>query len=261
MIKESIAIYNPSDPLERGIQEAYHKVTNEWLDAATCQLTAKAVGNLKVFDDWLEDARLLEHRLSYLFAPHMTRNKACMVLPIHPLFVRDVLENCEISAYLYSPITLVTRPIAHYLCREYPIHLYCDTSRLKGYNTISWVDVGGLMIADEDVNFTPDMITRVVAIDPQFNHMVESIMQDISETKETPMSKAAVSEIEPGIFKIDSHERGIEPGRLVWDKKHRQHGFVSEVEPGETGQVSVTYEDGREVVVPKLEFDRQYITH
>jgi len=258
MHKESIAVYNPSDPIERSIQEQYHNTSGQWLTACDCQLLSKALGSLKSFDGWLENPKVLDHRISYFFASFMSKNKKNMVFLTHPLFLRDILENCEINSYLYDPIVFVTPSLAHYLFQEYPVHLYVDSSKLKGYNDVHWVDIGGLLVCNrEDVKIDAGFITGILS-KPECQETVSGIMSDVRQLKGSSMSKAALSQVSPGIFKIDRHERDIEPDEMVWDKHERKNAIITRVEPGETGLVAIKYEDGYELSLPKEDFDTRY---
>lgn len=258
--KEAISVYNPSDPLERIIQESFHSSNGEWLGKYQCQLIARAISSLKCSDNWIDNPQLLEQRISYFFVPFMNRNKSIMVFVTYPLFLRDILENCEINVYLHDPITFITPPLAHYIFREYPIHVYIDTGDLKDYNDGPWVDCGGLMISDQDIKINPLAIKRIQCKERHYTSMVENILSDIASNREIPLSKVAISQISPGIFVSDRHEREIRPDDFVWDKKNKVKAHISKVEAGETGLVSIIYDDGNVVTVPKLDFDRRYVT-
>lgn len=259
MKKLAISVYNPTDPVERAIQESFHSVNGEWLSSYGCQLLARALSSLKSSGTWVDNAELLEHRISYFFAPYMCRDKSVMIFPTYPLFLRDILENCEINAYLHDPVTLVTRPLAHYLCQEYPVHICFNTSSLKGYNAGSWTDLSGFLVADKDVRFQPEAIEKIQCKETKYAAMVEQILGDIGKNRESPLSKVAISQIAPGVFTSDRHERIIEPDSFVWDKKLRVQGIVSQVDTGETGLISVVYDDGNTVTIPQVDFDHRYV--
>lgn len=256
---EAISVYNPSDPLERAIQESFHATDGSWLSSYQCQTLAEAVASLKCYDDWLEDPKLLEHRIAYFFAPYMSRDKSVIVLPTSPIFVRDILENCQINAYLYDPIAFVTPPLAHYFFKDHPIHIYFNAGRLRGANHIQWIEAGGLMVSKgSDLVVDPTSITHVRTSDIKYTKMVESILGDINKS-ETTLSKVAITQLSPGVFRLDDHVRQVQPDDPVWDKDERLKAVVSEVGPGSTGLVIILYEDGKKVSVPKVEFDRRYI--
>lgn len=257
--KESIAVYNPSDPIERVVQEQYHQASGEWLSAFECQLITKGITSLKSTTAWLDNYSLLQQRIGYFFAPFMSHKKNLVVLPTYPLFLRDILENCCISAYLHDPVAFVSRPLAHYLFREYPVHLYFDSSQLKGCNSIKWIDKGGLLITDDDVHFEAECLVQVVTKNEQVNDLVDEIMTDVRNNVTMPLAKVAVSQVSRGVFTIDQHERVIYPESVVWDKVLREYGFVREVEPGEMGFVQIEYENNPEVTIPKQEFDTRFV--
>lgn len=262
MNKNAIAVYNPTDQIERAVQESFHSVNGEWLGAFPCQLLARALSTLKSpADTWIgnADPELIKHRIAYFFAPFMCRDKTIMVFPTYPFFLRDILENCGINAYLHDPVTFITPPLAHYFCREYPIHIHFNTSSLKGYTESSWTDLGGFLVSDEDVTFKPEAIEKIQCKDEQYTAIVDEILGDIGKTRESPLSKVAISQVSPGVFTSDRHERNIEPDSVVWDKKLRTTGSVSQVDAGETGLVYIVYDDGNTVTIPKVDFDHRYV--
>ncbi len=242
MQKEAIAVFNPQDPWERAVQEASHEIDGEWLSSYECRLASRAISYLKCFDDWIDDKKLMNQRAKYFFAPHMSINKEQMVFVTHNLFLRDILENGEINAYLYSPITFVTRPIAYYLLREYPIHVHVESNLLKGENSdVNFIELGGLMIADyENVSVTSESILDIVQ-------------------RSNNLQKAAVTEIDRGIFKIDEDERQIFPDDRILHKIDKSEGQISFIGPGEEGTVEIKMNDGSERAIGKLDFDSEYI--
>ena len=149
LAKESISVYNPQDEWEKAIQDAYHASSDDgdWLPSFACQSIAKATANLKGLNNWLDNESLFFQRASYFFAPHMSSNKDKLVFSTFPLFLYDIMENNEIDAYLHDPITFVTLPIAHYLLRDYPVHIIVDYSVLRSDNhDADFLDVGGLVV-------------------------------------------------------------------------------------------------------------------
>ncbi len=255
MQKEAISVYNPQDPIEKTVQDAYHATSNEWLDAAGCRSVAKAITSLKVFDEkWLDDIRLVEQRISYFFAPFMTQNKDTVIFVSHALFIRDIIENKEINSHLHSPVTFVTVPLAHYLLTEYPIHIKIDSHALKSANyKHHWIDVGGLLISESDVKLGSAI--KEVSIrqeDPDLRKL-------INEVQGVNFQKAASIEMSPGVFHIDEHKRNIRPGDIVWDKEDRRQAQVHFVELGEVGEISVEYPDGKKKSFLKETFDRRFV--
>ncbi len=256
--RTAIAIYNPSDPLERAVQDSYHKVHGEWLGSYPCQTIACAIQKLKSLDDWLDNPDLLEHRISYFFAPHMSYKKDSMVFLTHLLFLRDILENSEINAYLHGPITFVARPLAHYLFREYPIHIHVKVSTLKGYNDVDWLDLDGLLISESDVLLERRAISQIIATQQQ--DQVQKMLSEVNELPQESLTKAALSMVSPGVFKSDRHERDIAADDVVWDKGEREKALVKIVEPGETGLIWLEYNNGLTVSIPKISFDERYVS-
>lgn len=244
MRKEGIAVYSPSNAIEIAVQEASHKYLGEWVNSHVCQLVAKSINSLKVFDDWLENASLLEQRVSYFFVPHMSARKDEMVFVTHLLYLRDIIENEEINIYNHDPIVLMTIPIAHYLFREYPIHIHIDINKLKSLNyRAKWIEVGGLIISETSVRIDESAIISI-----------QNFAHDDMDIK-----KVAASWIGPDIFAIDEHESTLEPNAGVWDKKSRESARVVKVEPGETGEITIRYMNGIDKTIPKPEFDMCFV--
>ena len=57
--KTAIAVFNPQDPLERAVQDAYHEHNDDWLSMYECQLVTRALAYLKMFDEgWVDNQEL-----------------------------------------------------------------------------------------------------------------------------------------------------------------------------------------------------------
>lgn len=256
MIKESIAVYNPSDPVESAVQDACHELTGEWLGSYQCKQISKAISFLKCFDNWLDNQNLLNYRIKYFFSPHMCNNKSVMTFLTHPVNMRDIFENSVISHYLHGPITFITPPLAHYLFQEYPIHIYVSSDILKEQNkNVAWTDQGGLLIADKDVFIDSKSILKIKTKSQYFSDIVYSIIKDI----DTPITKAAVSLVSTGVFTFDDATKLLFPDTPVWDKINRKSASIIKVEQGEEGTVLIRYNDGSEISIPKMNFDQQFV--
>lgn len=260
LFKESIAVYYPDDPLEKAIQDTYHKYNEGWLSAYQCKLMAKALLSLKTFDQgWFID-KLLPVRMSYFFSPLLTKNTDTMVFVTHFLFLRDILENQEINSYLNDPIVFMTAPLAHWLFREYSLHIFVNKDVLCFENkNISFSEVGGLLIAEkENVLVTSDSIIKIIN---KTNRKLEmNVDIDIlNEIQSEVQLKAASVKIAPGIFKLDADERMFRPDMKVYDKISRKNGKIKEIGPGESGNVLISYGDSEEVSITKKDFDERFI--
>lgn len=256
MQKEAINVYNPTDPLERAVQNTYRRFNDGWLSMASCHLAAKALKSLKMYRDrWLNQVNLLEQRVQYFFVPYMVRYRDQMVFPTHLLFLRDILENQRIDPYLHSPIVFVTRPIAHYLLREYPIHIYLNMNVLRSANKhVTFTDIGGLDIVQDQI-VIPENAILDIRTDEDETISKEAVSKVCSETG----CKIGVSLIGPGVFTLDDDIREIFPNEHVWDKADRQEGVVTKVEPGETGIIEVSYADGSSKFIPQVDFDKNFV--
>jgi hypothetical protein len=258
MDKKAIAVYDPSDSWERAIQDAAKEYTGQWLSMYRCQLVAKAVASLKSIDNWMSDVGLLTHRAKYFFAPQFASNKNELVFVTHLLFLRDVLENREVNSYVYDPIVFMTRPLAHYLFREYPIHILVDYDLLKSENSgVNFIEVGGLVISDgEDVKLDESIIDISSKHTKNLDFLTPP--EVVNNIRTQTGLKAAARAVSRGIFQIDDHERFLVPDRQVWDKEKRADATIYLVEPGDTGLVGLRYDDGTEITISKLFFDSRY---
>lgn len=254
MQKESISVYNPQDPLERAVQEAYHNFNHDWLFSYSCRLFARAISSMKSIDDlWLDSPQLMTHRISYFFSPFMSKNLDTLVFVTHLIFLRDILENNRINCFLHSPVVLMSRPIAHFLFREYPVHVFLDGHKVLEKNHRRISQIGGLFISeDADVDIS-DCIQDVQNKGKEpIDNLLESVKSDVG------YRKVAASLASPGVFKIDEHKRQIHPGAVIWDKFERKSAALIEIEPGETGNMHIQYQDGTISLISKQEFDIRY---
>lgn len=262
MKKSAIAVYNPSDPLERAIQEAYHEHATGWLDMYSCKLCARALNSLKIFDEsWLDQPGLLEQRVKYFFAPYMSKKKDYVIFPTTLLFLRDILENNSINGFIFDPVTFVTTPISHYLLREYPIHILLDKHKIIGANRDKHcMDVGGLVVFDgENVQVPEDAVMDVFTRDSKEGKSPTSTLEVEELANETGYRKVAVSLRGPGVFTNDEDCREIRPQAEVWDKTDREKGTIIKVELGEKGYIEVLLNSGVKKTIPQLEFDREFV--
>jgi hypothetical protein len=260
--KTAIAVYNPQDPLERAVQEAYHEHNDGWLHMYPCQLAAKALASLKMFDEeWLENDLMFEHRVRYFFAPFMSAKKDQMVFATTLLFLRDILENRAINGFTHNPVVFVTRPLAHYLLREYPVHVLFDMDKIYAANRdCQYLDVGGLVIFDgENIDLPDGSMLDVFTKDSKKGESPTSSIDLNHITEETGFArKVAVSLREPGVFTNDEHKRSIRPQQIVWDKSDRLEGTVVKVEPGEMGTIEVLLDNGTKKIISQSDFDREF---
>lgn len=261
MNKESIAVFNPSDPLEKAIQNAFHEWDSGWLDRYSCKLLARAIVSLKMFDEsWLNHPDLFERRIKYFFAPHMCAKKDYVVFPTTLLFLRDILENQSIDGFLIDPIAFVSRPISHYLLREYPIHIIIDKHKMISGNDKRSLDAGGLVVFDDgDVYLDKDCIVDIIAVQPKEGKDKVSVLDIEAIAAGMGYQKVALSLRGPGVFQNDEDKRNIKPGSSVWDKIDREKGSILKVEPGERGFIEVLLDSGVKKVVSQLDFDRDFV--
>ena len=240
MQKQSISVYQPSDPLEKAIQDTYHEYEGAWLPSHVCQIAAKAFCSLKIFDStWIEEDNLYKQRCSYLFSPEFIQNKDIMVFLTMPLFLRDILENNKIFHINHNPVVFTTLSMAHYLYKEYPIKICAKKDILISQNNCKWYNVGGYMISDTDVNLPRESIIKIM-----YSYNVE-------------MPKEILKAASSGILQIEEADRFLLPGMHVWNKKRRICGEIVLVEPGENGEVHIRFPTGEESVRKEI-FDLRF---
>ena len=261
--KTAIAVYNPQDPLERAVQNAYHEHNDGWMSSFECQLATRALSYLKMFDeDWIENNNLLEHRVKYFFAPFMTANKDQMVFVTTLLFFRDILENQCINGFTHDPVIFVARPLAHYLLREYPIHILFDMHSIIAANRdCECLDVGGLIVFDQkDIQLPKGSMLDMFTKDPKDGSSPTTQMDLDHITQGTGFTrKVAVSLREPGVFTNDEHTREVRPQSAVWDKADRMKGTIVKVDPGEMGTVEILLNNGSKKIISQVDFDREFV--
>lgn len=257
IVREAIAVYDPDNPWERAIQSAAKNVTGNWLPSHPCQLLAQAVASLKIGTEWLDRDDLLSVRAYHLFSPALTANKEILVFPTHLLYLRDMLENGEIDDSLHEPITFMTKPLADFLFRDSPIHLYVNHDMLRSANhDADFLDVAGFLIARRGkVSLDEGVLIDIHYYGEKRKEYVEYLISEMSPR----LSKAAATEIAPDVFEIGEHLKGLLPESSVWDKSNRTTAEITAVEPGETGTVTIRYPDEKEVTIPKLKFDEQFV--
>ncbi len=249
----SKVVYYPKDnEFERNLQDASYKHEGRWLSQDDCQLMSRAIVYLKMSNPlWTTTSP--RERAAYFFSPYLTSQKDVMVFVTYPLFVRDILENNEFNSYLHSPVVFMTRPLAHYLFREYTIHLHIDKDKLLSLNSgVEFVLAGGLLMSNENVAIDKSCIAGMITSENR-NRTVDMSESTLDEVK------LAASLVAPGVFQIDEHERALLPDMDVWDKDNRTKGVISNIEPGETGNVEVNYEDGHNTIISKQFFDQRFV--
>lgn len=261
IFKKSSPIYNPQDELERAIQDAFHKYNQRYLTAFECRLAAKTIASLKIKNDWVYEDKLLPTRMDAIFGPKMSSDDQQVVFATSLLFFRDIMENQRISGVLNDPVVLVSKPIAYYFLREYPLHLIIDIGKIK---QADFIRIGGLNITETNVSVSRACLAGV-KINNEMNKKyiateVRQIVRDADKLCNSPMSKAAVKLKGEGVFRL---EYGIEPeikaDDFIQHKISKKTGKVNFVEPGDTGWIGVQYDDGDMDIFKKSEFNINFV--
>ena len=245
-------VYYPHDnDLERALQDASHYHTGQWLSEVDCKLMSDAIVSLKITNyNWISN--LIKERTLHFFNPNMISNQDILVFVTYPLYIQDIIENKEFNSYLHSPVIFLTKPLAHYLFKEYTIHLHIDKDKLVSLNsTINFTNVGGLLISEDNVALNTECIVKVVTFANK-NKFVDKKANILDEIK------LAASLVAPGIFQIDEHERALLPNKKVRDKEKRADGVIVSIEPGETGCVQIKYNDESFITIGKQFFDQRF---
>ncbi len=255
---KAIAVYDPSDPWERSIQDSAKKVTGDWLPSYPCRAMANAIKSLKDDDDWLGNQDLIPIRTFYFFATHMIQNKETMVFVTHLLYLRDIVENQVISNALFDPVTFISPPLANFLFRDCPVHIYFNVDHLRHENKeADFLDVGGLLLAEnKDIEITHEAIEDIKYFgDPA----KEAIIEQIKQRCGLQLAKSASQEVAPDIFSIEEHYPDLLPGDEVWNKQLRSVWHIMEIEPTENGLVQLEGAEDERMEVMKQEFDKQFV--
>lgn len=256
----AIAVYSPDDPWENAIQDAAKAATGDWLPSTPCQLLAKAFVALQCNNDWLNEENLMPARASHLFSPSLISDKQHLVFVTHLLFLRDILENNEINAQLHSPISFMTRPLAHFLFRHCPVHICINSDLLRAANRkVEFVQVGGFVIVPKG-NISVE--GKGIIQDVHYHGSRDKIdmFLDIKDEVASLQKVAAHAEInefgEETLYTAE-HLRAIRPDDKVWDKSKKLEGKISEIEP--FGNICVLYDNGDTECIPKDKFDESFV--
>lgn len=253
MVKSAISVYNPQDPLERSLQDSCRKYLDYYMTSFECKLFCKAVESLKCLDgSWIYEEELYSNRADYFFASDMSSDE--YVLPVNILYLRDILENKKVSGIIFNPAVFVTRPVAHFLLREYDVHLVFQFENLKSVNGGSVLKLGNLYIDNDGVNI-PDKM-EIVVNRPDLTDEVDKIVEGINSF---PILKAASSESGDGVLFLDKVEKNLKINQKVMNKISKKYAVIVEVEPGYTGDVDILYTSGERIKVPKVRFEFDFV--
>ncbi len=259
LTKEAIAVFSPTDPWEKAIQDAAKSTTDNWLPAFPCKLLAKAVVSLQCNNGWLNEEELMPARAFHLFNPSLISNKQHLVFVTHLLFLRDILENNEINAQLHEPISFMTRPLAHFLFRHCPVHICLNSDLLHAANSkAEFVQVAGFVIAPKD-NISIQGIQDI-----HYHGDRDKVDQFLDIKDEVIALQKAAAQIEMDEFGEETlysseHFRALRPQDRIWDKEKRLEAVIDEIEPSSNGDVRVEYENGDFRRLSKENFDASFI--
>lgn len=257
MIKESLSVYSPSDPLESAVQRAAHEISGEWLPSYECQLMSKSIESLKCFDNWSSQDNLLPLRTKYFFHDTMTLHKEKMVFVTTVLYLRDILENRLINYPLHNPIVFMTLPLAKYIFSEYPVHIHIDMNILKHNNSksVKFNEIGGFTIVDDsDVVIDSNVVLNIIINDHGYKRLVDNIIGNTF----FHIKKASSDRDDTGVFSVGVSDRDIMINQKVFDKIKRQYAVVKEVNPTDYGVIVVEYNDKTTDSIDKQHFDLRY---
>lgn len=263
MIKQSIAVFDPSEPWEKAIQAAAKSTTGNWLPSFPCQLLAKAVVSLQCDVNWLNEEDLMPIRAFHLFSPHLISDKQNLVFVTHLLFLRDILENNEINIQLHGPISFMTRPLAHFLFRHCPVHICLNSDLLRAANRkAEFVHVGGFLIAPKDsISLQGKGIIEDVHYHGPKNRVDQflNIREDVISLRKSA-AHVEFDDVGEETLYSSEHYRGIFPDDRVWDKEKRLEAVIREIEPSPSGDIHVEYKESGDIrKLSKGNFDVSFI--
>lgn len=259
--KSAIAVYNPSCPWERAIQNAAKEITGNWLPFYPCQMLAKTVMSLQDSDEWIENKELMNLRASYLFAPYMSSNIQTVVFVTHVLFLRDILENQEINNQLHFPVGLMSTPIAHFLFRSSPVHIHIDKNVLISNNKkVDFLHVGGFIISEQCLNIKNAIVdVKYILSDKRINDTVYDIKREYNLLETKTASRIWKNDFGEEVFFTSGHSATWNPDDKVLDKTSKELAKIIEIEPDDNGFVYVKYTNGNVDSVLKKDFDQRYL--
>lgn len=258
----TLEVYNPTNDLERTLQEQYHKATNEWLSEQECKQLYRSITSLKwTNEDWLNNSKLLSHRISYFFNKAFAQDRKTVVFPTYPIFVRDILENNKIEYVLHRPVTFVTTSIFHYLFPEYPVGLVFDYQLLKSQNKHTKLHDFGSIVStyDDSVVFEDGTMVKVLIrdnskVDQNFHELLQNL-RCVSQV----ISRSAAAQYGENLFRIDDDETTNVIGQSVINKVTRQTGKIELFEPHENGLIFIRQSNGKLDPVTKMVFKSEYV--
>lgn len=123
--KTAIAVYNPQEPLEKAVQEAYHKCADTWLTANQIRAFVEGVVAYEgLYEEFLSNP---ERVCGKIFTGD--DGSTLIYIPCYTLDLRQILRKRKIISP-YRIAAFRSRPAKQFLT-EYPILLVIDESKLK----------------------------------------------------------------------------------------------------------------------------------
>jgi tRNA nucleotidyltransferase/poly(A) polymerase len=166
---KAVAIFNPQNPLEQAVQDAYYAAAERYLTAGE---TLGFIEAVVAYDGLYEDFLKHPQAVSKLVFDGEDAEKLC--IPCHVLELRQILRKRKIvSNYKIAALRLKA---AHRLLNEYPILLVLDESKLKATPQCR---LKGVNIYDNTLEIGHALI-RVMCREPNIN-VQRSVDQMIAE--------------------------------------------------------------------------------
>jgi hypothetical protein len=149
--KEAIAVFNPQDPVEQAIQNAYHESSGQWMTMGAMNSFIRGMATYRGLSGRL--SRSPQQTSSLLFAEK--NQNQYWYYPCDIVELRVLLSDRQIS--WHSPIMLFGLRTAQKLMPEYPICLALDRSICKiGHS------YGGVMVLESNRLHLADALQRVL---------------------------------------------------------------------------------------------------
>lgn len=191
MKKESIAIFNPQDPLEQGIQEAYHSRYGRYTIMGETKAVVQAIiGYPHILPTFIRHPESVSNAL---FADKLADN---VYVPCHQLELRQILRSKTIISE--GGVLGVPYSTAMKLFRSYEIFLVFDRAKIKPVH-----DLDGIIVFDRVVEIgnalvkvlTTERLDSVHARQTQRIVKEEHPLVDVYPASELPGIAASSTEL------------------------------------------------------------------
>lgn len=171
MFKESIAVFNPQEPLERVVQEVYHKCADRFLTAGEVRSFIESIIACEgLFEQFLSTPMQV---CTTIF--NVKDDSDSLYIPCYALELRDILRRKKIvSPYRLAAFKSVP---AKRLLSEYPILLVLSEKKLHSNEKDS---LNGIVILDSELSINGALL-RVLVRERADSQCAQSVDRIVSE--------------------------------------------------------------------------------